>query len=179
MLSSLAEVIEMAIRAEYQVGIKWRQPCCPFPMLPHFWQPGCKTTSSRTTQWPWTGKVRRQILSQVCLKTNFSTRQAEWALHGLALLSRTSWPGFLQLSSFSNCFPACRCWFSEVHQRAKSYQVNSFFLTTNQPLAQCDQPNRLGHQADYQDGKADLSLQQGLPGGSGGFRFYVVLGFRF
>ena len=68
----------------------------------------------------------KKILSQIYEDQPFHTWQAEWALHGLALLGGTRWPGFLQLSSFSNSFPACGCRFSEVHQRAKSYQVNFF-----------------------------------------------------
>ena len=38
------------------------------------------------------------------------------------------------------------------------------------PSLQRDQPDWLGHQADHQDGQADLRLQQGVPRGSGGLQ---------
>ena len=47
------------------------------------------------------------------------------------------------------------------------------FVNVNQPLAQRDQPDGLGHQADHQDGEADLGVQQGVPGGSGGFQGFL------
>ena len=101
------------------------------------------------------------------MKINSSTRQAEWTLHGLTLLGGTSRPGFLQLKCSNFSQHADVDFLRHINEPSLIRWLPLFASKPTLQLAQRDQLDGLGHQADHQDGKAGLCLQQGVPGGPG------------